>query len=213
MVQLLTNLLPHKPPADLILAWEKVDGTHPASILNAAESVEYNEYKSPGRQKEYLATRNLVRDIVSHMQLDARKFSLQKDSLGKPSGHYRGQNFKMSIAHTTERVICGIAADIELGVDIEPVNRSVPERLRNRLVNTNEASLVNNEETIRLWTVKEALVKLKGTGLRTNLNECTITDFQDGIFYATYDNDNRAKICSFVHDNHWLAIAWNINQL
>ena len=208
-VQILTGLIPVKPPRKLILAWNKVDGEHREAALTAAELEEYTAFKSSTRKNEYVATRSLLRDMVSRLELDHEQFSLQKDSFGKPSGRYGNKTLNISIAHTAERVICAIAPEIELGVDIEPLGRSVPDRLRNRIINPEEVDLVRSAETIRLWTVKEALVKLHGTGLRTNLNECTITDIENNQFSATFNNDKRAKICSFAHGNHWIAVAWN----
>lgn len=209
-MHLLTDLIPDEPPGKLVLAWNSVKANHAETALSDTQQEEYGTFKSGARKAEYLATRNLVRDMATHLKLDADHFSLQKDALGKPSGRYGDQTYKVSIAHTGQRVICAIAPEIELGVDIELVSRTVPDRLRNRVINARESDLVSDYETIRLWTVKEALVKLHGTGLRTNLNECTITDVGSDQFNATFNDDKRAKICSFAHDNHWIAIAWNI---
>ena len=208
-MQILTDLIPVKPPSNLVLAWNNVDSEYHKSVLTASELREYSAFKSSARQNEYLATRSLIRDMVSHLELSHEQFSLQKDTYGKPSGRYGNKTYNISIAHTTNHVICGIAPEIELGVDIELLSRSVPDKLRNRLINPEESDLVRSYETIRLWTVKEALVKLHGTGLRTNLNECTITNIENNQFSATFNNDKRAKICSFAHGNHWIAVAWN----
>lgn len=209
-MQLLNDEICGNPPGELILAWRSLDADVPVPALTPAERREYMSFRSSLRQKEFKATRGLVRHMAAYLQLNPDIFLIEKDAYGKPAARYGDIRYNLSIAHTADRVLCAIAPDLELGIDIEPVNRIVPEKLRDRVLNEKEAGLVSNYETIRLWTVKEALVKLEGTGLRTNLNDCTITDAADGQFNATFNDDKHAKICSFLHDGYWIAIAWNI---
>lgn len=209
-VHILTHLLPVKPSEELVVAWNRVEGNHPEEILTSKERPEYDGFKSRARKQEYLATRRLVRDMVKHLNLDPAQFLLQKDEFGKPSGLYDDNEYKISIAHTDRHVLCAISPEIELGVDMEPESRKVPELLRDRVLNPDEVELAKGKQTIRIWTIKEAMVKLQGQGMRTNLNECTLLSAQGNEFIATFNDDNRAKICSFERENHWLAIAWNI---
>ncbi|MBN2731519.1 MAG: 4'-phosphopantetheinyl transferase superfamily protein [Balneolaceae bacterium] len=209
-MQILTHLLPLKPTDELVLAWNRVEDKHPKEILTSDERREYDGFKSGTRKQEYLATRRLIWDMVEHLNLDPAQFLLQKDEFGNPSGLYQKNEYKISIAHTNRHVLCAISPEIELGVDMEPKSRKVPDRLRDRVLNSDEVELIKGEQTIRIWTIKEAMVKLQGQGMRTNLNDCTLLSARDSQFIATFNDDNRAKICSFVHENHWLAIAWNI---
>lgn len=193
----------------MTLAWNNVGENHSQNILTKEQLKEYDGFKNVGRKQEYLATRWLVKNMVDYMNLDASRFLLRKDNYGKPSGHYGGEEYKISIAHTDLHVLCAISKHRELGVDMEPVGRKVPDILRDRMINATEKKLLQQEDTIRIWTVKEAMVKLEGKGMRTNLNECTLKEFAKDQFVATFNNDNKAKIRSFTHQNHWLAIAWN----
>lgn len=194
---------------DVVLAWCPIQESFPPQALTPAEQHEFSEFKSAGRRQEYLATRGLINRMVDAMGLDSLQFELQKNDLGKPWGIFDGKEYPLSIAHTAERVICAISSKRELGVDLEPASRTVPDKLRDRIINEQEALLLKDEPAIRIWTLKEALVKLEGKGMRTNLNECIITAGTDKLFTAIFDNDKKAKICSFLHENNWLAVAWN----
>jgi phosphopantetheinyl transferase len=60
---------------------------------------------------------------------------------------------------------------------------------------------------IRLWTIKEAYIKLLGKGLRINMNEVKLSVDGDQ-FTAEINNDKTAKICSFQLEQNWLAVAY-----
>lgn len=208
-LQLLTQFLPDLISDQLLVAWCDIENDYPADILTPDETDEWSTFKNAGRRQEYLATRWLIRQMARQFEVSPTEFVVDKDMLGKPFGVYEGTQYHISIAHTDTRVLAAISTEIEIGVDLEPLQRRVPDRLRRRIVHSEEKSLLSQEPTIRVWTLKEALVKLQGTGMRTNLGDCEITSVEDEIFLATLNNDNRAKICSFQHTDHWFAIAWN----
>ena len=194
---------------EVIFAWCTVQETFSMNFLSPVQYDEFNAFKSESRQREYVATRGLIKQMVETMDLNSEKFELQKNELGKPWGLYNDNEYRLSIAHTAGHVLCAISPERELGVDLEPTSREVPDQLRSRIINAQESSLLNDEPDIRIWTIKEAIVKLQGKGMRTNLIECTITAKNGRIFSATFDDDKKARICSFEHKNNWLAIAWN----
>lgn len=209
IMQLLTHLVPEDLDNRLAIGWGPVDGSYPRTILTTPEQDEWSSFADAGRRREYVATRAVLRRLVETMDLEANRFRLLKDELGKPYGRYRDRHYHLSIAHTKARVLCAVSADLELGVDMEPAGRRVPERLRRRILAPAEMELLSDEPTIRIWTLKEALVKLQGQGMRTNLNECAITGKEGRDYTAILHNEKRAKICSFQHKQNWLAIAWN----
>lgn len=208
-MQLLTQFLPDIISDQLLVAWCDIKKDYPVDILTSNEADEWDTFKNPGRRQEYLATRWLIRQMANHFDVSPTEFVVDKDMLGKPFGVSEGTQYHISIAHTDTRVLAAISTEMELGVDLEPVKRRVPDRLRRRIVNPEEQSLLSREPTIRIWTLKEALVKLQGTGMRTNLNDCIITSREGELYLATFNNDIRAKICSFNHADNWFAIAWN----
>lgn len=212
-MKLLTNLLPESIAEDITFAWGEFSDTHSASVLKEKERKQYQSYRHAYRRREYLATRTLIAKMVESMGLKYSAFRLQKDILGRPYGTYNKQQFYVSIAHSRGKVLSAISLTRPVGIDIEPVDRKVPEALRNRMLNETEAPLLQQETTLRIWTLKEALVKLQGNGMRTNFDEWTIKPASGNQFIAKFNNDKSARICSFSHEKNWLAIAWPGNKI
>jgi phosphopantetheinyl transferase len=207
-MQLLTHLLPEPLSSELVLGWCSVQVNYSEDILTDVERKDWNAFSGTGRRREYLAARWLVRQLASELNINPDEFVLSKDKWGKPYGMIESQKFFVSIAHTEERVVCGISSTYDMGLDMEPASRSVPDRLRGRMINEQEEALLAQVDALRIWTIKEALVKLQGRGMRTNLRECIVDTVNDTIFEATIGNENRAKIFSFKHLHNWLTIAW-----
>lgn len=90
---------------------------------------------------------------------------------GKPSivGH-RDIHFNMS--HCREAALCAVS-DKPVGVDVESIGR-YKETLARYTMNDDELALIQQADRpevafIRLWTQKEALLKLAGTGITDSL--------------------------------------------
>lgn len=86
---------------------------------------------------------------------------------GKPSivGH---PNIFFNLSHCKEAVICAVS-DQPVGVDVEGI-REYKESLVNYTMNDEEIAQIHSAEDpaaafIRLWTMKEATMKLIGTGI------------------------------------------------
>ena len=195
-------------PADLILGLGDHSEHLTDDLLTDRELKEFQTFHNPKRRNEYLSSRNLIKDLVSEMGFDHTVFELRKDKLGKPFGTYRGRRINMSLAHSDRKVICGISPSIQIGVDLEPVSRIVSDRLRERMLHADEREDLRNESLVRIWTLKEAMVKLEGKGLRTNLNRIVIRSGSDSEFKGFFNNDKSAIICSFKHEGYWIAVAY-----
>lgn len=176
--------------------------------LNESEKEELELLTSLRRQQEYLTSRLLIKEMAGQWGVDPKEFKILKDDQGCPYGVAESNRYFVSIAHTKEKAFCGIATDSAIGVDLEPVNRPVPERLRQRIFHPDEADTLTDIEPIRLWTIKESLIKLKGLGLRLNMNRVCVEREEGDEFFVEINNDKRAKICSFQAQNNWLAIAY-----
>jgi len=194
-------------PPGLHLAIGNHSARYDESVLSAEEAEEYERIGHPGRREEFLSTRGLIKQLAGEIGLEGRQFEVHKDGLGKPFGIYRENRYFLSLAHTDDRVLCGISEDIPIGIDIEPVDRDVSERLRERMVHPDERKALEKVPLIRIWTLKEAMVKLEGKGLRTNLNKIRVRPVDDHTFRGRFNDDKSARICSFQHDRHWLSVA------
>jgi phosphopantetheinyl transferase len=208
-VQLLTHLLPSELSGAMVLGWCEVSNTYLKEGLTAAEEASCNAFINKRQKQEYIITQWLIQSIVRKMDINPDHFTLKKDELGKPFGLYDEEIYHISIAHTSDRVLCAVSSTIPVGVDMEPEKRKIVPELRDRILSEAERPLLEGKETLRLWTIKEALVKWQGCGLRTNLNEWMIQSARNSFFTATFAHDKRANICSFNHHGYWLAVAWD----
>lgn len=175
--------------------------------LNKKDKKELELFTNVKRQQEYVSSRLLLKKMASEIGIGSEIFSIQKDKLGQPFGVVGDKRFCVSIAHTDELVFCGLTNSTSIGVDLEPADREVPDKLKQRILHPGEEKLLSQIETIRIWTIKEAYIKLRGQGLRLNMNQVRIQRDEDE-FFVELNNDKRAKICSFQSHSNWLAIAY-----
>jgi 4'-phosphopantetheinyl transferase len=117
-----------------------------------------------GLQKEYGLTEKPVFTYGEH---------------GKPSivGH---PDIHFNLSHCREGVICAISEQ-PVGVDIESI-REFHDSLVHYTMNEAEQRQIENapnaaEAFIRFWTMKEAALKLAGTGISNNLKDVITDDY------------------------------------
>ena len=130
-----------------------------------------------GLREEYGITDNPVFEYNEH---------------GKPSitGH-PGIHFNLS--HCKHAVVC-VLSDRPIGVDVEYI-RPYSESLAHYTMNDEELSQIQSAEHpdeafIRLWTMKEAAMKLIGTGISNDLKQVLKAPYK----YTTVVDDQRRYI-------------------
>lgn len=117
---------------------------------------------------------------------------------GKPSLlEYPHIHFNTSHCHTA--VICAVC-DTPIGVDIER-RRCIKDSLINHTMNEEEKERIKKSndremEFLRLWTAKEAVVKLSGEGIRDNIRDILTLAMSDGITIRTYVNTHKDYVYS-----------------
>ena len=120
---------------------------------------------------------------------------------GKPSliGH---PGIFFNLSHCKEAVVC-VISDSPVGVDVESI-REYKESLVRYTMNDSEIQEIESSENpastfIRLWTMKEATIKLLGTGISDGMKDVLCrSDFH----YDTYINRERGfiyTICQYLH--------------
>ena len=109
------------------------------------------------------------------------------DLHGKPSlaGHHE---IYFNLSHCHEAAAC-VVSNAPVGIDIESIGR-YDEELVETIMNTDEQRIIRQSSNpplsfIRLWTMKESLVKLTGEGLSKNMQDvlkANVYHFQTTIF-------------------------------
>lgn len=206
VLQLLTHLL-NNVTSDVHLGIADIRRDHTEEILTPEELDEYRAFNNELRRSEYVSTRLLIKKLGNHAGLDSGIIKTRKDALGKPFCRYRGDHLYMSIAHSGDKVICALSEHLDIGIDIEPAEREVNPRLRERILNPAEVKELGDVEAIRLWTIKEAAVKLYGGGLRMNLNKLNVNRDNEGGFLARFNDEKTVRICSFQYKGYWISVA------
>lgn len=96
---------------------------------------------------------------------------------GKP--YFSGESLHFSISHTKDHAFCCLS-DTNVGIDAEPMDREVAERLAKKCLSASEFEIYQSSDNpadtfLRLWVLKEAYAKLTGKGLGSYLWETAFT--------------------------------------
>lgn len=102
-----------------------------------------------------------------------RDIKIEYEKSGKP--YILGSSYGISISHSKDMALVAINEDL-VGADIEVV-RPYNEKLIKRYFSPEEISFIDSpEKFFTLWTVKEAYLKLTGTGLKGIKKLNVVTD-------------------------------------
>jgi phosphopantetheinyl transferase len=128
----------------------------------------------------------------------------------KPEGELNGQPLYLSISHTDKGVFAVISLQFKLGLDVEKCSRKIQEGVSLRMQNPYEdKTLYESEQLIRLWTLKEAALKWRGSGLRFPMKKILLKKISNHLFKADFDDGMSVEICSFEHSGKWISIAYS----
>ena len=147
--------------------------------LSEAERTSIDRFVFAEDRNASLLARVMVRHVLTEMTgaLPAHAWQFSRTPLGRPTIANPGfESLRFSISHTRSLVVCAVAAQGELGVDIESLERQVPIELADHYFTSEEAEDVRSTPAVRrarrfleYWTLKEALLKARGLGLMVPL--------------------------------------------
>jgi 4'-phosphopantetheinyl transferase len=106
-----------------------------------------------------------------------------------------------SISHCKTGIAVAVSEN-SIGIDIEAI-RTLKADLIRKTMNEDEqkrilSSAAPDIEFIRLWTQKEALVKLQGTGIISDLHH--VLDHSSEIFWTEIINQEKGYICTIAEN-------------
>ena len=141
------------------------------TLLSEQRREQVARYKLEGPRRQAVAAYLLLRKALREMygMHDAPVF--EYDANGKPSilGH---PEIFFNISHCRKAVAC-VVADSPVGIDVEETCRFSDSIARYTLDDEEYESVVKadnpSQAFIRLWTMKEALLKYTGEGLRRDI--------------------------------------------
>lgn len=109
--------------------------------------------------------------------------AVSKEERGKP--YFADPSVFFNISHSDTAVCCGIA-DENIGVDIQSVEVNYENIIKNTMSEAEAAIIMEapcpNDEFTRFWTLKESIVKYRGTGIGDNIQDIDFSAFKHGTF-------------------------------
>jgi 4'-phosphopantetheinyl transferase len=150
-----------------------------APLLTEDERTRWQRFRYPRHRREYLATRALVRSVLSHYcPFAPEEWRFQPNAHGKPAA-VPDCGLRFNLSNSLGLVVCLIGTGTDVGVDVEPCERAqriaelAPEVFSPLELAQLEA-LPNGERLNRalsLWTLKESYIKARGMGLSLELSK------------------------------------------
>ena len=156
-------------------------------ILSADERSRHDRLALARDRRDFAVARALLRRSLSEQGDRApHEWTFTADPHGKPSlGREDSTRTRLAfnVSHTSGLVACAMARDVDIGVDVERLDRrSNALALATRFFSSREAASLarcepaeRQKRFIETWTLKEAFVKAIGSGLQCPLHEFSFT--------------------------------------
>lgn len=145
-------------------------------LLNATEKKEESRFYFPRDRHRYLATRALVRTVLSrYASVDPKDWVFSRDAYGRPhivNPQAAEARLSFNVSHTQGLIVLGVAKGRSLGVDVENFGkRNVSINLANHFLASREVAALHevscHQQQYRFfeyWTFKESYIKARGMG-------------------------------------------------
>jgi 4'-phosphopantetheinyl transferase len=151
-----------------------------SAVLSSDEQARGQRYLVPKARRQFVETRGLLRLLLgAYLQTDPKNLDFHYSDNGKPclaqaSG---GALLQFNVSHSQERVLYAVSAHHAVGIDLEGVNPLISyQDIAHRICTPQEWAIFNrlpadqqSQAFFKIWTRKEALVKLCGDRLYEKL--------------------------------------------
>ena len=151
-------------------------------LMDASEVARERRFLAEGARREFLVGRSIVRRTLSRLgSVEPSEWSFEENAHGRPSisRPKLERDWRFNLSHTRGLVGVGTVEGLEIGVDVEAIDRAfdfLP--IARRKFSAAEADRViaagnveRRELFFRYWTLKEAFIKAKGIGLSLPLDK------------------------------------------
>lgn len=142
------------------------------TVISPQEQAFYERLKVPKRRTEWLGGRLALKQLLgAHFERVLTDFTvLAADGVGKPSVTMMGKavNIPFSITHSNGFAVSALAPKAKyIGIDLEKITPRIA-AWKDQFFHPSERTREDDVFLTSLWTQKEALVKLLGSGLTIN---------------------------------------------
>ena len=195
-------------------------------LLAPAERETLARLRAADARRDYLATHALTRTTLTEFAGgDARRLEFHVSSLGRPSvaAPRELRDLRFSASHADGMAICAVGEQVHVGADVETLRNVGSDALalaeliasRRERQTVVEASIATRSaRLLTIWTLKEALCKATGLGLRFPVRNVTVVDdlgrpLATPLFDVAPSGDapRWQLACRYVTRSHLAAVA------
>jgi 4'-phosphopantetheinyl transferase len=150
------------------------------AVLNDEERQKTDRFRFARDRQLCLLARVLARTTLSRYDsVGPADWRFRSNRYGRPAIETPTSSLHFNLSHTNGLVVCLVCRDREVGVDVEPRNRSGEWLdLATRFFSPGEAAALRRVEAherprrfLEYWTLKEAYIKARGMGLAIPLGD------------------------------------------
>ncbi|WP_284125072.1 4'-phosphopantetheinyl transferase family protein [Parerythrobacter aestuarii] len=188
--------------------------------LSENERKRYEGIVLPGAKTQFAAGRALLKSLLSeYCQIHPRECVIRPDHLGRPFLEFPTgfEAFDFNLSHTGGMVVCMIARNCRLGVDVENVQRRLEyPTLAPLFLSAEEQARISrlqpaerDQSLIETWVTKEAYAKARGLGLRLPLTGlmCDFTNKVPEVIFSEGFEPDPPSWCFWRFDQYGFKIA------
>jgi 4'-phosphopantetheinyl transferase len=190
------------------------------ALLSQEERTRSEAFRFDAHHREYLTTRALQRVALSHhFALAPEAWSFTLNPYGKPSAE-PDTGLRFNSSNCPGLVVCLIAQARAVGVDAEPCERAGQiAEVAQEVFSPQELAQLEKlrdhekfDRALSLWTLKEAYIKARGTGLSLPLKKLSfLFGFGEEIRLELHpdlgDEVERWRFCLMEHAGHRVALV------
>jgi phosphopantetheinyl transferase len=184
------NPAPREQQMDRIDIWL----AHPDSLLRAHSCLRllteedwasFDRINDSSMRHGAMAARILLRLGLSRAverRTQPTEWKFKTSAYGKPVLAEALPDVRFSVSHADQLAAVGISRHVEIGIDVENVDQNVSENVMAGFSHPHEKSALSDllprqkvREFVRLWTFKEALSKMIGTGMSLDFETIQFT--------------------------------------
>jgi 4'-phosphopantetheinyl transferase len=195
-------------------------------LLSVAEREILFRLRTASARSDYLAAHALTRIALTEFAGgDARRLEFRISSLGKPSlaGPPDLCDLQFSTSHADGMAICAVGERVSLGADVETLRNVGSDALaladlvaspRERRVILEAPTATRSARLLTVWTLKEALSKTTGLGLRFPVRNVTVLSGSGApLRFPIFDVPPPAEsprwhlACRYLTNRHLAAVA------
>lgn len=185
-------------------------------LLSEEETARMQRFAFPKLQHYYLATRALIRTSLSrYTDLAPAAWRFAQHTNGKPYLLNSPIPLSFNLSHAGERAVLAITLENQIGIDVEQLSRKrdwlgIAEHYFHHSEIEALQALPEAQQYrhfFRLWTLKEAYLKARGTGIATGLDKAAFT-FEDGRVTPHFAPELEANAAEWHFFNYQLSTEY-----